>query len=318
MDNKYFEVGKPWLDAEGNIIQAHGGGVLYHDGLYYWYGENKEADTYEYLNKKKDGTQRLVARTDVVGVSCYSSKDLLNWKNEGVVLESVNESTHDLYVKNVLERPKVVYNDTTKKYVMWMHIDTANYQYARAGVAISDSPTGPFEYLYSIRPNEAMSRDITLFKDEDNKAYLIFSSENNSTMYISQLTEDYLKVEGVHTRNFINKFREAPAIFKYQKKYYLITSGCTGWDPNEAECAVSEHILGEWKVVGNPCIGEYKDITFNAQSTYVFKVEGTDDRFIFMADRWNKEELRDSRYVWLPLSIEDENVIIEWNEQWKL
>ena len=34
--------GQPWLDTNGNAIQAHGGAVYYEDGVYYWYGENKE------------------------------------------------------------------------------------------------------------------------------------------------------------------------------------------------------------------------------------------------------------------------------------
>lgn len=36
--------GTVWRDTDGEIIQAHGGGVLYHDGIYYWFGENKGAD----------------------------------------------------------------------------------------------------------------------------------------------------------------------------------------------------------------------------------------------------------------------------------
>ena len=34
--------GKPWLDTAGKRIQAHGGSVTAMDGVYYWYGENKE------------------------------------------------------------------------------------------------------------------------------------------------------------------------------------------------------------------------------------------------------------------------------------
>ena len=28
-----------WNDTDGNPINAHGGGIMYHDGTYYWYGE---------------------------------------------------------------------------------------------------------------------------------------------------------------------------------------------------------------------------------------------------------------------------------------
>ncbi len=30
-----------WSDTNGNAINAHGGGVLFYEGVYYWYGEHK-------------------------------------------------------------------------------------------------------------------------------------------------------------------------------------------------------------------------------------------------------------------------------------
>ena len=83
---------------------------------------------------------------------------------------------------------------------MWLHIDTADYAYSRAGVAVSDRPTGPYQYLGSFRPNGSMSRDMTLFKDEDGQAYHLFSSEHNRTMHVSRLTEDYLQPNGEEMR----------------------------------------------------------------------------------------------------------------------
>ena len=66
-----------WLDTSGNPINAHGGGILYHGGRYYWYGEYKNGPTY--LPKGSwDGY-----RTDVIGVSCYSSPDMVDWTFEG-------------------------------------------------------------------------------------------------------------------------------------------------------------------------------------------------------------------------------------------
>ena len=57
-------------------------------------------------------------------------------------------------------------------------------------------------------------------------------------MYISLLTDDYLKPSGRFTRNFVKESREAPAVFKYNGKYYMLSSGCTGWDPNIAEMRI--------------------------------------------------------------------------------
>lgn len=305
--------GAVWYDVEGNPINAHGGGIMYHDGVYYWYGEYKGDSTY-LLDWVKTWE---CWRADAGGVSCYSSKDLVNWKFEGVVLPTVpQDEQSDLHPSQVIERPKVIYNDKTKKFVMWMHVESPDYEKAHAGVAVSDSPTGLFTYLGSFKPNGEDSRDQTIFKDDDGRAYQIYSSEWNNTLYIGLLNDEYTQHTGIYTRNFINQSREAPAVFKHQGKYYLISSGCTGWDPNVAECAVADSMLGEWKVIGNPCIGEGADSTYYAQSTFVLPVAGREGKFVAMFDRWNKTDLIDSRYVWLPLTFQNGEPVIEWKKEW--
>lgn len=328
----YYYPGRVWLDSDGNPIQAHGGCILYDElsKLYYWYGENKDGPTY-HIGKK--GT----ARVDVIGVSCYSSPDLQTWKTEGIVLAAEQKETHDLHKSNVLERPKVIYNLKTRKYVMWMHIDDRNYTKASIGVAVSDSPTGPFDYLYSKRPHGFDSRDMTLFKDDDNVAYLVYSSEGNRELHVGPLTEDYLDVTDVVSRILVGLHREAPALFKYGKSYYMITSGCSGWAPNEALVHVSaDSVMGPWETIGNPCIGGsriFRQTTFFAQGAFVLPLHGYPGSYIFMADRWNPSDLRDSRYVWLPLTVGGmetrsravfnlgfrvwSRVSIYWHKRWK-
>ena len=133
-ESAVIEPGKVWLDTAGEPINAHGGGILFHDGKYYWYGEYKKGATV-----LPEWATWECYRTDVTGVSCYSSPDLANWTFEGIVLKAVpNDSTHDLHPSKVLERPKVVYNDSTKKFVMWAHVESADYSKAAAGVAVSD------------------------------------------------------------------------------------------------------------------------------------------------------------------------------------
>ncbi len=304
--------GEQWLDTAGNPLNAHGAGMLYHDGKYYLYGEYKKGKTI-----LPEWATWECYRTDVTGVSCYSSPDLENWTFEGIVLPAVpDDPDHDLHPSKVLERPKVVYNTKTGKFVMWAHVESADYSKAAAGVAISDSPTGPFTYIGSFRPNDAMSRDQTVFVDDDGKAYQFASSENNQTLYINELTDDYLRPTGRFTRNFIGQSREAPAVFKKDGKYYMLSSGCTGWDPNQAELAVADSIMGEWKVLGNPCTGKDADKTFYAQSTYVQPVIGKKNCYIAMFDRWNKKDLENSRYVWLPISFDNGTLTIPWRESW--
>lgn len=313
-NTKMIISGEEWLDTDGNRINAHGGGILFHDGTYYWYGEYKGDSTY--WNPKVPSWECY--RTEAGGVSCYSSKDLTSWKFEGVVLKpDTTDINSELHPSNVLERPKVIYNEKTKKFVMWLHVDSHDYAKAAAGVAVSDTPTGNFEYLGSMRPNGQMSRDMTLFKDDDGKAYHVYSSEENKTLYISLLTDDYLKPAGQFTRNFIDQSREAPAVFKHNGKYYILSSGCTAWDPNQAEYAVADSMLGEWTVKGNPCSGKDANITFYGQSTHVLKIEGKDNAYVAMFDKWNKTDLINSRYIWLPVKFKDNGDIdIAWQAEW--
>ena len=310
-----FKPGDIWTDTSGNPINAHGGGILYHNNVYYWYGEIKKGKTWmPEANRSWNGT-----RVDVTGISCYSSTDLYNWKHEENVLPAVKDDpSHDLHTSKVLERPKVLYNKATKKFVMWMHVDSQDYALSHAGVATSDSPTGPFRYIGSFRPNGSMSRDMTLFMDDDGKAYHFYASENNATMHISLLTDDYLKPSGRFVRVFEGRSMEAPAVFKHQGRYYLMASDCTGWAPNPARSAVAESIWGPWKELGNPCRGPEAEVTFRGQSTYFLPVEDKPGKFIFMADRWNQNDLPDSRYLWLPVTLTDEGFKVHWKTTWTL
>jgi hypothetical protein len=334
---------KNWQDTEGQPINAHGGGVLFHEGRYYWYGEYKTGKTFlPDCNKHWGGT-----RVDVTGVSCYSSSNLAQWKNEGIVLRAAKENPQsDLHPGRVLERPKVIYNKRTKQFVMWMHIDSADYAAARSGVAVSAKPAGPFKYLGSFRPNAGvwpdnisdadripadtnplardfeqgqMARDMTLFVDDDGQAYQFYSSEENATMHVSLLRDDYLRPAGKYRRILVGRSMEAPAVFKHAGKYYLIASGCTAWEPNAARVSVAADIFGPWTELGNPCVGERADKTFHSQGAFVLPVQGQEGMFIFMADRWKQWDLPDSGYVWLPVEFSAEGKpMVRWRDSWTL
>lgn len=315
--------------------------MLFHEGVYYWYGEFKEGPTWAPESNKSWGGTRVVA----MGVSCYSSTNLYDWEFRGLVLPAVkDDESHDLHRSKVIERPKVIYNRQTRKFVMWMHIDSEDYKAARAGMAISDSPVGPFHYLGSIRPHAGiwpqnataadkrahpsnylardfeggqMARDMTLFQDDDGKAYWFYSSEENATMHVALLSDDYLKPSGIYVRIFPGRSMEAPAVFKRNGKYYLIASGCTGWEPNAARSGVAENILGPWRELENPWRGADAELSYHSQSTYVQPVHGLPDTYLFMADRWNSTNLPDSRYIWFPLRFEaNGQPRIEWQDNW--
>ena len=343
-----FRPGEIWKDNNGTHINAHGGGVMYEDGTYYWYGEHKG---------RTNNAQ--------VGVKVYSSKDLYNWKDEGVALAVKEDPESEITRGSVIERPKVVYNEKTGKYVMWFHLELKGQGYAaaRTGVAVSDNPTGPYEYIRSYRPNAGewpanypeewkkspeggdpqkwwtprwhkalnegmfvrrdfeggqMSRDMTIFVDDDGTAYHIHSSEENQTLHISELTENYLDFTGKWVRVQPGGQNEAPAIFKHEGTYYMIASGLTGWDPNAARSFKAGSVMGPWEALGNPAVGEDADLTFHSQSTFILPVQGKDNAYIFMADRWRPKNPIDGRYIWLPVEMEEGKPVLRWRDEWDL
>ncbi|SEF49087.1 Glycosyl hydrolases family 43 [Algoriphagus boritolerans DSM 17298 = JCM 18970] len=352
-DYQHFFPGKEWKDDRGVHINAHGGGFLIHEDTYYWFGEHKIAG--------KEGNKAHV------GVRVYSSKDLYNWKNEGIALE-VHEDPNSLLVQGcVIERPKVIYNEKTRKFVMWFHheLKGQGYDAALTGVAVSDQVTGPYTYIKSVNPHAGiwptnypdslkswpvdldryerpseewkeavvngiflrrdfekgqMARDMTLFVDDDGKAYHFHSSENNQTLHVAELTDDYTDFSGKYTRVLPGLQNEAPAIFKKEEKYYMFSSGLTGWKPNPGKSAVADHPLGPWTPLGNPTRGTDEEMktTFWSQSTAVIPVMGKEDAFIFVGDRWTPENPIDGKYIFLPVEFENSKPIIHWQDQWDL
>lgn len=303
--------GQIWKDTDGNDIQAHGGCIIYHEGKYYWYGEHKGGDTYTtYLV-----SGAAVNRVDVIGVSCYSSDDLLNWRYEGLALESDKDDPKSfIHTSKVVERPKVIYNEKNNNFVMWMHLDREDYSYAGVGVAVSDSPTGPFKFVKAMVPNKQDSRDMTVYKDFDGKAYLFHSKDRNKTMNIARLNDDYTDVDGFYVSVLPDQEREAPALFYSNGLYYMISSGCTGWAANAALYATCPQLLGKWKLIDNPCVGENSRKTFFGQSSYIFEADG---QFYLMLDHWKPEDLRLSGYSILKIRMEDDGEItVPWCDEW--
>lgn len=348
-----FHPGKEWKDDRGEHINAHGGGFLTVDDTYYWFGEHKIGG--------KEGNKAQV------GVGVYSSKDLYNWKNEGIAL-SVHENPDSPLVKGcVIERPKVIYNEKTRKFVMWFHheLKGKGYEAALTGLAVSDQVTGPYTYVKSVNPNPRiwpanypdslktkpvnleelkawspewkaavvdgiflrrdfergqMARDMTLFVDDDGKAYHFYSSENNQTLHVAELSEDYLSHTGNYTRVLAGQQNEAPAVFKKDGKYYMFSSGLTGWKPNPGKSAVADHPLGPWTALGNPCRGTEEEnmTTFWSQSTYVIPVIGKKEAFIYVGDRWTPENPIDGKYIFLPVEFEGSMPILRWYDQWDI
>jgi hypothetical protein len=227
---------------------------------------------------------------------------------------SISDPEH-LGPKWILERPKVFYNASTLKFVMYVHLDSPGYKLARVAVLVSDSVDGEYQYVKSFRPLDQESRDIGQFIDDDGTAYLIFESRPTGGFFVARLADDYLSVDKQVA--FLHQPLEGGAIVHYQGLYYAVGSHLTGWRPNPNVYASAPALSGPWT--------EFRDIappetnTYGSQSTLLLKIVGSKETtVIYMGDEWRPKQLNDSRYLWMPLEIGDGKLQLPAPQDWKL
>lgn len=336
--------GRPWLDTEGKRIQAHGGSVMYIDGTYYWYGENKE---------KTDGKNGIWHW----GVRCYTSKDLYNWKDEGIIIPpEPDDPTSSLHPSCSMDRPHIIYNKKTKKYVCWLKIMNRDETQSET-ILTADNILGPYTKIReNFRPLGMSAGDFDLVVAEDGKAYYYFERVH-SEMICADLTEDYTDVTGYYSTHFPQPcppfVREAPAHFVRNYKHYLLTSGTTGYYPNPTTTAIADSWHGPFKVLGITHPDDPSETSYHSQISCIFKVEGKKDLYIACADRWVPGRLdlnysdygkdyelyfttRDKKYlenpvftagsentslanyVWLPFRFDGDMAYLDWKDEWRI
>lgn len=285
--------GTAWNDQNGVNVQGHGGNIIQVGATYYWFGENKLGE-----NAQHDPFQ---------SVRCYSSTDLAHWT---FVSDALTRQAHgDLGPDRIVERPKVLYNALTHRYVMYMHIDDAHYGTGKVGVAVSAAVAGPYQYLGSFRPLGLQSWDMNLFQDDNGKAYLL-THAGDDHLHIDELSPDYLSV----TRSVaaLRPNYEAPAMLKYHNCYYLFGSELTGWAANDNKYAMATNVMGPWSPWN--LFAPEGSQTFDSQTAYILPVTGSHgNTMVFMGDRWNASDLGASTYVWLPISVLETNQSVGTN-----
>ena len=339
-----FRPGQIWLDNTGQRIQAHGGSVYSVDGKYYWIGENKELT---------DGANGIWHN----GVRCYSSMDLYNWADEGIIIPASEDSNSTLHRSSQMDRPHIIYNRKTQKYVCWLKIMGKDGTQDMT-VLKSDSLLGPYElYREHLKPFDMSSGDFDLAVDKTTeKAYWYFENVHRS-LICADLNESYDDVTGYYSEHFIHDegvpyVREAPAHFEYKGKHYLATSGTTGYYPNPSEIAVADDYHGPFTILGSFHLGKDSETSFRSQVSSIFRVEET-DKYIAVADRWlvnsdipyekvkavfelysqdrmkealelvksldlSPENTSIADYVWLPVIWEGNYPHLEWCNEWRL
>ncbi len=307
----------PWNDTTGKHIQAHGGGLIKVCDTWYWFGEDKTLNT--------NGTGNFHA------ISCYASKDLANWEHRNSV---VTTSTDPVLsnVNLIIERPKVIYNASTKLYVMWAHWDMeactgASGGYCDSEAVVFTSPTvdGNYTYVKHFQPGGGnSSRDCTLWQEPDGTAYFVSTGGPGGNAggdfrdtEVYQLSSDYLNVQNT-TKIWASTTREAYAFWKDNGKYYGISSAQTGWAPNQAAYLTSTgSITGPWSS-SFVAVGA-NGSTWSSQPTYVIPIVGSQTTtYIYAGDIWNSSNLSLSTYLWLPFTFDGTTWHLTYSAQWSI
>ncbi|MCL2517162.1 MAG: family 43 glycosylhydrolase [Oscillospiraceae bacterium] len=342
-----FRPGQVWLDTKGERIHAHGGSVFYMDGVYYWYGENKE---------KSDGTNGIWH----CGVRCYTSVDLYNWEDKGLIIPPESDNPESsLHPSACMDRPHIIYNRYTKKYVCWLKIMNRDGTQSET-ILTADDILGPYTKIKEgLRPLGMSAGDFDLVVAPDGKAYYYFERVHSETI-CADLTNDYTDVTGYYSTHFPRKcppfVREATSHFYRNELHYLVTSGTTGYLPNPTEVAVGDTWHGPYRVLGNPHPDDGTNTSYHSQIASVFKVPNKKDLYIAVADRWMPENMdlkyeeyvavfeqmfcpvpekahlvtewnkkppiiyntSIADYVWLPFRFDGEMGYLDWLDEWKL
>ena len=267
--------------------------MLEHEGLYYWVGENRGED------------DRFKA------VSLYSSSDLVTWTHINDILTTASDPELD---GATIERPKLLFNEQTQRFVLWLHWENGqDYSQARSAVATSSDVAGDYDYEGSFRPLGFESRDQTVFQDEDGAGYLVSATASNADLNIYRLSSDYIQPEELVAHLWPGAFREAPAIFVRDGVYFLVSSGATGWDSNQAKYATATDLAGPWTDLAD--FGDAE--AFDSQTAYVLPVNGSEGTtYLYQGDRWAGARgglVNESDYVWLPLEFPTpETLAMSW------
>ena len=341
--------GKVWRDTNGRRIQAHGGSLFFENGVYYWYGENKD---------RTDGKCPVWTW----GIRAYRSTDLYNWEDMGLIIPpDFSDENAPMHPTSHADRPHIVKCAATDKYVCWIkHCGSA----ACFTVLQADAFAGPYEVKqHHYRPfgHEVGDFDIAV---NNGTAYLYMDADHRGVITL-RLSSDYLtaaeevcwQYEGLHAPFC----REAPAVLEHDGKWFMLTSGMTGYVPNKSDSAASDAPDKPFVSIGDPHVEDASRASFNSQISQIFKVPGKKALWIALADRWVPDYPVDAKladilerctaqrfeperykttpeetqvmmqspmldsantsradYVWLPLTFEGGKPKIRWHDSWKL
>lgn len=271
--------GQPWLDTHGRRIQAHGASVYYENGVYYWIGENKQ-----FTHKG--------SKIWSWGVKAYSSTDLCNWRDEGLIIPpEPYDKKSPLHPYRKLDRPHIIYNPRTKKYVAWLKFcDKSNF-----AILTADELLGPYTLVdpfYQAYGKKCGDFDLAL-DDKTGEGYLFVETDHVDCI-VCRLNGEFTAAEGEFRyiyRGIKPPYtREGIAHMERNGKHYIFSSGMTGYTPNPSEAAVSDNWMGPYTVLVDPHVADSSGASFNSQISTILQIAGK-DRYIAVADRWMPDAL---------------------------
>ncbi len=293
--------GGDWRDSNGKLIAATEGGIIKVDSLYYLWGMDRSANNYAF-----------------VGINLYSSPDLKNWTFVNQILKKTSHP--DLDNDAVVERAKILHNQKTGQFVMWMHYEGHNaYKTAEVGLATCNTIGGDYTFHSHFRPLDIDSRDINVYQDDDGRGYLICTTMGNQNVSLFELDSTYTKVVREIYRGSASDDMECEghAIIKSGGCYFWLMSWCTGWDFNDNHYFYATKLAGPWTAGGK--IATSNTHTYESQVGFAVTVKGSNKTtFLYTGDRWAVNNYSMSRIVLLPIEVNGTNLSVKWYDQYNI
>ncbi|KAF2264394.1 galactan 1,3-beta-galactosidase-like protein, partial [Lojkania enalia] len=303
--SKWIVPGGRWHDTTGELVNAHAGCITrLSNGTFYLFGEYK-----------------VEGQTEGGGVSVYSSPDLATWTSHGLALAPVSGHPY-LDPRMIIQRPKVLYSEVTGKFHMHWHADNSSYGLLLQGLATADNIEGPYEFVQATSPLGNWSQDFGIFTDyKDGKSYSMYSNgdrREGRDVYLTAYDDSVANLTEVVHR-FDKYDLEAPTIIQTEESYYALMSHKTGYRPNNVVAFRADSLAGPWS---QPWIvAPLNTRTYNSQSGFSIRINGTKKTtYLYIGDQWDSNSLWESRYIWLPMSIDDEkkDLSVDWYDIYDL
>lgn len=291
--------GNAWIATNtGASVQAHGPGFIRVGDIWYMCGEDRAA---------------APSAPWTPDVNLYSSVDLVNWKFEKKIVEN-GITAAELGHGRFIERPKLLYNPKTSKYLVWCHYEQGNYGASEAACFECDSVNGAYKKVWSGQPVNTKSRDCNVFQDDDGTAYFISTTDENSNLGLFRLSDDYHSAVE-KTVLFAGQGREAPAIVRVGNRYFMFNSACSGWEPNQCKMSYTTNLKSGWTGLAN--VGNY--YAYDTQAAAILTIKGTKaTTYLYVGDRWQDPGLADTKTIIFPITFNGSSASLDCRERFDI